>query len=64
MADDTEPSSNAAPLRRREIFRTVRGARLSASRGRPAQQLPQQYTDATLEAPEVYARRPYSEPND
>ena len=64
MADETEPSANSPPLHRREVFRTVRGARLSASRGRPAHQLPQQPADALLDAPEVFAKRPYSEPND
>ena len=64
MADDTEPMVNLPPLHRREIFRTARGARLSAGRGRPGHQLPQQQPEIVLEAPEVFARRTYSEPND
>lgn len=64
MADETEPQANPPPLHRREIFRTARGARLSASRGRPGQQIPPQQPDMVAEAPEVFARRPYSEPND
>jgi len=64
MADDTEPLANPPPVHRREIFRTARGARLSASRGRPGHQLPQQQPETVLEAPEVFARLRYSEPND
>ena len=64
MSDESEPLAKPPPLHRREVFRTVRGARLSASRGRSAHQLPQQPVEVLLDAPEVFARRPYSEPND
>lgn len=63
MTDESDSSTSPPPLQRREVFRTVRGARLSASRGRPAHQL-QHQAEAPTEAVEVFAKRPYSEPND
>jgi len=63
MTDESDSSTSPPPLHRREVFRTVRGARLSATRGRPAQPLTHR-SEAATEAVEVFARRPYSEPND
>ena len=63
MASDTDPSTTAPPHRRKEVFRAVRGARLSGSRDRSGHRVTH-YPGEAAEAPEVFAKRPYSEPND
>lgn len=67
LADDSGRGAAAPPQRRREIFRTVRGARLSGHRGGPAPVRVIVEAPPALPAPEpteVYARRNYAEPND
>jgi hypothetical protein len=63
MADDSRERAAATPLHRREVFRTARGIRLSNSRGRPVS-LPERLASEAADAPEPFARRDYSEPND